>query len=416
MIRETADCFPIVTMEVPAVNTSNFGCALLSIRANVPNSVNCDGVAIVHHRSTDLWSANVTVKDSTFPSPQEPRSNVNARHIFSRSMGNKGEIVSVERIILNLPSGVIYKWQVLIAPRIKSASPGDKTNLSVRSESDAQYQHPLGKDTSCPSNQPRPRDTAQGTSHTCLSSKQTQASGVGVKSKERSQKPSESSLHNRQQYSQNNKRTSHIQQSGVQGNGDSVIRTQVYYKRATDVKNHNRFFSWLRRNFRDKIHAKKVPPKAQVFVKAEDPVTIPAEGKPPTERASIPISTNPMRPFSAVNLDYTNIENKHLASTVRWSASVAAALRYVTQCQHSNIQFSPHKNDILGKHQRVIAILADAGITTHERDKLLYLLNYGKEKLNLTDSILDCYFIKTSPVQYNKQQDISIYGVYCSEH
>lgn len=397
-------------MDIPAVSTSNFDCALLSIRANVPDSTNCDGVAIVHHRSVDLWSANITVKDLSFPSPKNPHNNIQARQILARSMGNRGEIVSVERIILNLPSGIIYKWQVLVAPRNRP-SPDCQPTRSVQIQSDVAKEHPLGKGEIHPADKSVSQDKVLGSRQTYLQGKETQAGGVKgqLMKQRRDTKQTHSKSSSAIKHHVPKQKFSHSIKSESAKEENSFIRTKIYYKKAPDVQNHNRFFSWLRRNFKDRLHCKKSPPQQQPFVTEEGPKT-PAPRDPPATGAFTPIKFE--RPYSSVNFDYTVTEYKHTASMVRWNAGVVAALRYVTQCRHADISSSPYKTNILGKHQKVIAILADAGITTHDRDLLRYLLTYGKEKLNLSDSILDCYFIKASPVQ-RTDLDCNIYGVYC---
>ncbi|CAH0730342.1 unnamed protein product, partial [Brenthis ino] len=98
---------------VPIVAVMNFGIVMESIRPLLPDAVNCDGIAIMNDSRTAFWSLNLTVKNADFPDPKNPEQANDVKNILQRGMKSSGIIRHVNQIILNLPSGTIYKWQTL---------------------------------------------------------------------------------------------------------------------------------------------------------------------------------------------------------------------------------------------------------------------------------------------------------------
>jgi len=117
---------------IPIVEISNYDQALLEIRRLIPDSVNCDGLAIVYSQGP-RWSANITVINTTFPSPQDEANSLAAKALLQRSFDRRGVIRSVHRLILKLPSGIISKWQVQITPYNPPSSSEDEQNSHAQS-------------------------------------------------------------------------------------------------------------------------------------------------------------------------------------------------------------------------------------------------------------------------------------------
>lgn len=91
------------------VVVTNFDEALLRVRAHSPDSINCDGIAIVQEGRSWFCSAN--------PDPRGDDSETEAFNKLQSAYSQIGAVRRVSKLILNLPSGMIYKWQVHLAPK-----------------------------------------------------------------------------------------------------------------------------------------------------------------------------------------------------------------------------------------------------------------------------------------------------------
>lgn len=113
------------SLQIPECVPANLNIALIAIRSNTPEGLNCDNVTLITEVRRTEWSADFSVHTSQFP-PPDIANQQRAKTMLQKELGPRGRITTCDVITVSIPSGLITKWRVGYLPPDKDVPSSDE--------------------------------------------------------------------------------------------------------------------------------------------------------------------------------------------------------------------------------------------------------------------------------------------------